>query len=79
MQTMMTITSQDVRDAHIAFLKAEREWSLCLVECFGANACNIRYTKEGEGIHGSDLNNCYLDFAVARDYWQRIAEEYTRS
>ena len=70
-----TITTQDILDARKDMLAAEREWELCLIECFGESAAaDMRYRDEGKGGHGSALNNCYMDYMATRHHFLKLTE-----
>lgn len=53
--------------AYKAALAADNRWSLELRRLFGKRAGDVRYTKQGQGEPGTELNDAYLAFQVASE------------
>ena len=54
-----------------AAVNADDAWHAELVRLFGKQACNIRYTKQGEGNAGTELNRLYLAWVHANNEWMK--------
>lgn len=52
------------------WLAIDAAWSGELHRAFGKRAGDVRYTKEGEGLPGTKLNDAYLAFVVAGKAWR---------
>ncbi len=53
--------------AYKVALAADQRWSLELRRLFGQRSGDVRYTKEGQGEPGTELNAAYLAFKVASE------------
>ena len=60
-------------EAYRQFLDADRAWSAELRRLFGKRSGDVRYTKQGEGAPGSDLNAAYTAFIETGNAWRSLA------
>jgi hypothetical protein len=58
------------RESYHEAFKADQRWSKELQKSFGTRARDVRYTKEGEGKPGSELNKAYLEFKRTNEKWR---------
>jgi hypothetical protein len=68
-----------IHQLYYAAIEADKAWSAELNRQFRWNAGDVRYTKEGEGVEGSLLNELYCAWAVARDAWALAVQEKERA
>ena len=64
-----------IHTLYYAAIEADDTWHNELVRLFGKDACNVRYTTQGQGAVGSFLNEAYRAHRVACDAWANAAQD----
>jgi hypothetical protein len=68
-----------IHELYYAAVEADDMWHNELTRMFKKDACNVRYTKQGQGSPNSLLNDLYLAHRVACDAWASAVQEKERA
>ncbi len=61
---------------YYAAMAADEAWSAELHRRFGKRAGDVRYTPQGRGEIGSELNRLYLEFRRTSDVWMQQMSDW---